>query len=157
MTAAMPYRRVLVPVDDGATAATGLASAIELASALGTRLRVLHVLDPRLLIVRAATGVPPEQLVEEQRAAGTRLLDDALALADRAGVDAEAALRQNPPLRVSDLILAEAADWPADLIVMGTHGRHGVARLALGSNAEAVLRASPVPVMLVREQHRSSP
>jgi nucleotide-binding universal stress UspA family protein len=152
MTAANSYRRVLVPIDDSATAAKGLASAIELASALEARLRVLHVLDPRLLIVRASTGLPPEQLLAEQHAAGTRLLGDALASAQRAGVAAETVLRQDAPLRVSDLILAEATDWPADLIVMGTHGRHGVRRLVIGSDAETVLRGSPVPVMLVRAE-----
>jgi nucleotide-binding universal stress UspA family protein len=44
-----------------------------------------------------------------------------------------------------------AAEWPADLIVMGTHGRRGLKRLALGSDAELVLRLSSTPVLLVRE------
>jgi nucleotide-binding universal stress UspA family protein len=48
------------------------------------------------------------------------------------------------------LILAQAKQWPADLIVMGTHGRRGLARLAMGSDAEQVVRAATVPVMLVR-------
>jgi nucleotide-binding universal stress UspA family protein len=48
------------------------------------------------------------------------------------------------------LILAQARQWQADLIVMGTHGRRGLVRLALGSDAEQVVRASTEPVMLVR-------
>jgi nucleotide-binding universal stress UspA family protein len=47
-------------------------------------------------------------------------------------------------------ILAESARWGADLIVMGTHGRHGLAHLILGSVAEGVLRRATVPVLLVR-------
>jgi nucleotide-binding universal stress UspA family protein len=46
--------------------------------------------------------------------------------------------------------LAQAKTWQPDLIVMGTHGRRGLARLALGSDAEQVIRAATVPVMLVR-------
>jgi nucleotide-binding universal stress UspA family protein len=56
--------------------------------------------------------------------------------------------------RVSDVIVKEAAQWPADLIVLGTHGRRGAGRLLLGSDAEQVLRVAPVPVLLVR--HRPS-
>jgi nucleotide-binding universal stress UspA family protein len=146
------YRRLLVPIDDSPTAARGLAVAIDLARALHARLRLLHVLDPRLLLASATMGTPPEELLEAQRAAGSRLLDDALAQAERAGVEAERALRQNAPLRVSDLILEEAGAWPADLIVMGTHGRQGVRRLVLGSDAETVLRAVAVPIVLVRAE-----
>jgi nucleotide-binding universal stress UspA family protein len=47
-------------------------------------------------------------------------------------------------------IVAQAKEWPADLIVMGTHGRRGLARLAMGSDAEQVVRAISVPVLVVR-------
>ncbi len=49
----------------------------------------------------------------------------------------------------ADLILAQAKTWQPDLIVMGTHGRRGFARVALGSDAEHVVRAATVPVLLV--------
>ena len=48
------------------------------------------------------------------------------------------------------LLAAEAKAWPADLIVIGTHGRRGVDHLLMGSVAEGVVRISPVPVMLIR-------
>jgi nucleotide-binding universal stress UspA family protein len=51
---------------------------------------------------------------------------------------------------VYEVILREAQNVNADLIVMGTHGRGGLPRLLLGSDAEFVLRQSPVPVLLVR-------
>ncbi len=47
------------------------------------------------------------------------------------------------------MILNEAKAWSADLVVMGTHGRRGLARLVLGSDAEAVVRTCTVPVLLV--------
>ncbi|MGA7537737.1 MAG: universal stress protein [Steroidobacteraceae bacterium] len=47
-------------------------------------------------------------------------------------------------------IVQRAREWPADLIVCGTHGRRGVRRLLLGSDAEYILRHTPVPILLVR-------
>jgi nucleotide-binding universal stress UspA family protein len=55
------------------------------------------------------------------------------------------------------LIVAEATKCHADLIVMGTHGRRGLRRLALGSDAEEVVRLAPVPVLLVRDENAASP
>ena len=49
-----------------------------------------------------------------------------------------------------DVITEQAAAWPADLIVLGTHGRRGVSRLMLGSDAEQVLRMASMPVLLTR-------
>jgi nucleotide-binding universal stress UspA family protein len=45
----------------------------------------------------------------------------------------------------------QAKQWPADLIVLGTHGRRGLSRLAMGSDAELVVRQSSVPVLMVRD------
>jgi hypothetical protein len=52
--------------------------------------------------------------------------------------------------RTADVIVEQAASWPADLIVLGTHGRRGASRVLLGSDAEQVLRLAPVPLLLVR-------
>ena len=51
---------------------------------------------------------------------------------------------------VGAAIVEYAEQWPADLIVIGTHGRRGIRRLAMGSDAEFVIRTTPVPVLLVR-------
>lgn len=66
------------------------------------------------------------------------------------GVKAEAVMYENLSGRVADLILKEARKWRADIIVMGTHGRRGIGHALLGSDAEAVVRSSPAPVLLVR-------
>ena len=50
----------------------------------------------------------------------------------------------------ADIIVAQAKKWRADIIVIGTHGRRGLRRLVMGSDAEEVVRTSPVPVLLVR-------
>ena len=67
-----------------------------------------------------------------------------------AGVAVEGTLREVVAGRVCDLVQEAAVAWPADLIVIGTHGRRGVQRLLLGSDAEQILRSATVPVLLVR-------
>ena len=51
---------------------------------------------------------------------------------------------------VGAVIAKYAEQWPADLIVLGTHGRRGIRRLVMGSDAEYVVRTARVPVLLVR-------
>jgi nucleotide-binding universal stress UspA family protein len=58
------------------------------------------------------------------------------------------------PRRVADIIIQQARKQRADAIVIGTHGRRGLSRLVMGSDAEEVVRTAPVPVTLVREQGR---
>jgi nucleotide-binding universal stress UspA family protein len=82
---------------------------------------------------------------------GEALLATARAACAKAGVAVEASLREVTRQTVADAIVQEATDGACDLIVMGTHGRRGIARLTMGSEAELVLRASPMPVLLVRE------
>ncbi|MDZ4211590.1 MAG: universal stress protein, partial [Methylotenera sp.] len=52
----------------------------------------------------------------------------------------------------SKFVLNEAEDWPADLIVMGTHGLRGIGRLVLGSDAQTVVSSSTVPALLVKNR-----
>ena len=54
--------------------------------------------------------------------------------------------------QAASLIVADAKKWKADLIVLGTHGRRGIRRLVMGSDAEEIVRTSPVPVLLVRSK-----
>jgi nucleotide-binding universal stress UspA family protein len=54
--------------------------------------------------------------------------------------------------RVAELIVDEAQKSGCDLIVMGMHGRRGFSRMAMGSEAERVVRFSPVPVLLIRQE-----
>jgi nucleotide-binding universal stress UspA family protein len=151
------YERILVPIDGSSTARQGLEEAIALASRLGSKLHLLHVVDARLLISEVSVFAPPNQLLDDWRGAGEKLLADAQALARSRGVEADGAVRCDPGLRVCDLILAEARQVQAGLIVMGTHGRRGLSRLTLGSDAELVLRESPVPVLLVRARGAEAP
>src|SRR5574337_550075 len=90
------------------------------------------------------------QLMSE---AGEKLLSDALAEVRAAGLDADAQLLERWSGRVSDVVVTQAQDWGAQLIVLGTHGRRSVGRMLLGSDAEQIARLAPVPVLLVRSRH----
>ena len=143
------YARILVPIDGSATAQCGLYEAIALAGELGSTLHVLNVVDARLLIGAVSSYMPPDALLDSWRAVGDRLVKEAASLARERGAVADGVVRCDPALRVCDVIVAEAKSSGAQLIVMGTHGRRGFKRVVLGSDAELVLRESPVPVLLV--------
>jgi nucleotide-binding universal stress UspA family protein len=83
---------------------------------------------------------------------GQDILDKAGAVAREAGVSAETALIKIDTLgqRIPQMIAADAEAWPADLIVIGTHGRRGLSHLFLGSVAEGVARVASKPVLLFR-------
>jgi nucleotide-binding universal stress UspA family protein len=150
------YRRILVPIDGSPTSMQGLNEAIRLAADQRARLHVLYVVD-ELIVVQSldAFGVPNTgDLIEGLRQAGREALAAAEALTRRRRVKADLRMLDSRTLRVCDVIVDEAKKWRADLIVMGTHGRRGVTRMLLGSDAEGVLRATPVPVLLVRATSR---
>ena len=149
------YPHILVPVDDSAPAQRGLAEAIEVARALGSKIHILHIVDLRALITNVAGYSPAEQLIDDWKAMGEVLVAAAVERARRADVKADSRVVCDASLRVCDAILDEAKRCDAGLIVMGTHGRRGLTRLALGSEAELVLRSSPVPVMLVRAEQQA--
>ncbi|HSQ02971.1 MAG TPA: universal stress protein [Burkholderiales bacterium] len=144
------YSRILVPVDGSHTSTRGLQEAVELAKSQGAALRLMHVVDESVLTMNPEAIVGTGELIDDIVAAGKQALKNAHALAERHGVKAETVMYENLAGRVAPLILDEAKKWRADLIVMGTHGRRGITHAVLGSDAETVVRSSPVPVLLVR-------
>lgn len=145
------YQNILVAVDGSATSDAGLAEAIQLAQLSRGRLRLLHVIDELSLSygLRREGGAPVDWLAPV-RQAGRELLAQAKAAAAAAGVEAEAVLHDSFSVALADAVTAQASAWPADVIVLGTHGRRGIGRLVLGSDAEKILRLASVPVLLVR-------
>lgn len=153
----MPYRRILVPLDDSGSSQRGLQEALALAKPLGATLVLLHVVEPPMMLmpdISAATTW--SELLQAQVEMGRRILEAAEQRARDAGVDCEVLLHDSDPRRVADVIVDDVGKYRCDLVVMGTHGRRGVRRLLLGSDAELVLRQSPVPTMLVREPDKTA-
>ena len=137
------FRTILHPTDFSPGSAAALVYARDLARESGARLVVLHALDAGAPLVDEG-AVLPSGLDELRELARQQLKtigppDPTLRV--------ECDLREGPPAAE---ILAAAAELPADLIVLGTHGRTGFRRLALGSVAEEVLRQAPCPVLTVK-------
>lgn len=144
------YQHILVPIDGSDTARLGLREAIHLARALSARIRLLHVVNKTPFL---APGFMPEvidQLVSQLRSTGESILHEAKEAVESAGVEVSSRIIEALGERAGEAIVAEANSWPAHLIVCGTHGRRGFKRLLMGSDAEYVVRYSPVPVLLVR-------
>ena len=150
MTGEAMYKRILVPIDGSDTAARGLAEAIALARELKATVRLLNLTSDFVLMVEMSNVIDYEKFREGLNQVGRRLLAQASELAKAQGVTAETSLHDLRGGRVADAIVEEARQSRCDLIVIGTHGRRGVARAMLGSDAENVVRSSPVPVLLVR-------
>jgi nucleotide-binding universal stress UspA family protein len=91
-------------------------------------------------------------LLQSIREIGERSIGDATELASKKRLSADSLLLPRRGRHVSDVILSTAKKWRADLVVMGTHGRRGLNRLLLGSDAERVLRGTPIPLLLVRDR-----
>jgi nucleotide-binding universal stress UspA family protein len=144
------YKRILVPVDGSPAAAAGLREAIKLASARpDSTIRLLHVLEP-LPALQGMEVIITGTLLRNMTAFGEKVLKDARALVERHGIRAEAVFQKRSQKRAADGIVREARRWKADAVVMGTHGRRGISRAVLGSDADMVVRDVAVPVVLVR-------
>lgn len=145
------YRQILVAIDGSPHSGRTLNHAIGLAAALSARLRIVHVVDTAWLGLGMELAIDTERMSRARREAGTRLLQDALASAQAAGIEAEVWLDETgtPTDHVAAIIAKAAMDWPADLAVLGTHGHKGLERMLLGSVAEGMARLSPIPILLV--------
>jgi nucleotide-binding universal stress UspA family protein len=150
------YKKILVPVDGSETSTRGLNEAIKLAKEQGACIRLVHVVNEFILDPAYSPQAYAPNVIESIREGGRKLLEQASLLVRQQGVACETALLESVGGPASDFVVAQARDWPADLIVMGTHGRRGLRRLAMGSDAEGVMRVTPVPLMLVRSPAHAS-
>jgi nucleotide-binding universal stress UspA family protein len=151
----MVYKRILVPVDGSSTSMAGLSEAVRLARDQKAKLKLIHIVDELMVFSSSEAGLNIEPIIESMKRGGKRVLDRAAKVAAARGIRAETELWENATGRVAEVLIGRAKRWRADLIVMGTHGRRGVNRLVLGSDAELVVRNSPVPVLLVRSARRA--
>lgn len=144
------YKRILVPVDGSRTATLGLQEAIRLAKACKAKLRLIHVVNESVALPDSAYAFVATDMLAILKKGGEESLKRALGLAARHGIKAESKLIESFTGNVAEIVVGDARKWRADLIVMGTHGRRGFSHMVLGSDAELVIRSSPVPVLLLR-------
>ena len=146
------YQRIMVPVDGSEISRQALQEAIKLAQHFNARLKLVHVVeDARIFDAEGMVDYAALRAVATK--AGEQLLARAKSLAEQAGVAAETALLESGGDRNENVIVAEARQWLAELMVIGTHGRSGVSRLLFGSVAEGVVRGSEMPVLLIRGKY----
>ena len=146
------YKRILVAVDGSPTSMRGLDEAVRVAKATGGRILLVHVVNDLVVVPDLAPSVYYEPIILSLQAAGRQVLEQTSSTVRKADVPCEQRLVETIGARAADEIVREAKEWQADLIALGTHGRRGLKRLVMGSDAELVLRMACVPVLLVRDQ-----
>jgi len=140
------YGRILVPTDGSPGSNRGLDAAIDIARSTRGLLRLVHVLDDLSLPRRFADT---DTWLDALRNGGQQILEAARRTAEARGIRADAILYSDLVMPLCEAVATEARMWPADLVVLGTHGRRGQGRVAIGSDAARILRSSAIPVMLV--------
>jgi nucleotide-binding universal stress UspA family protein len=143
------FRRILHPTDFSKASRPAFRKALDLARRERAELRLVHVVMPPALFLEDSfmTARTYRDLVDATRRTALRHLAPLLTRAKTARVRARASVLEGIPF---EEIVREARRRRADLVVMGTHGRTGVARFFLGSVAARVLALAPCPVLTVR-------
>jgi nucleotide-binding universal stress UspA family protein len=138
------FTKILVPVDWSAPATSSTTVAATLAAEQHARIVFLHVQEPVVDLGLSGFAPVSTSVVEATDREIAELLERAVAEAASRGVESESRRETGP---IPQTILEAAKREGADLIVMGTHGRSGLARAFIGSVTEAVLREATVPVL----------
>jgi nucleotide-binding universal stress UspA family protein len=151
------FKRIVVAIDGSAPSTHAFNMALGLAREQHAELHAVHVVDAAAAlrgIAGAGFGAPQylQTMLDDLRAAGAKTLAHAHAAATRSGQPLNGVLVDTQGGTVAQAILSQARRLHADVIVMGTHGRRGLGRLVMGSDAEGVLREARVPVLLVRSR-----
>ncbi|HLH76625.1 MAG TPA: universal stress protein [Candidatus Binataceae bacterium] len=156
----MPFNKILAPTDFSEDSNHALQYAEELARKFGSEMIVMHVaqaLAPVTFSLDPGGSADPlaletiGRIAEEQRLAAQRELDRIVHNLRDSGLRARSLLRVGAAFVE---ILTTAQSETADLIVMATHGRSGLAHMLLGSVADRVVAKAPCPVLTVRHPDR---
>jgi nucleotide-binding universal stress UspA family protein len=149
------FRRILVPIDGSPTSNLGLREAIKMAQDQSATLCLLHVVDEMIVTqgfdgTMYATSRYIDEFLAALRKEGKKILAKAATQVKKHAIKCQTVLSETVGYAVADVIIEQAKKCRADLIVLGTHGRRGITRLVMGSDAEGVVRGTRVPVLLVR-------
>ncbi|MBP6366052.1 MAG: universal stress protein [Nitrosomonas sp.] len=143
------YQRILVPIDGSATSERALDEAIKFAQQQNSRIELIHVLED-IWYFDNENYLNYVELVQTMRYSGEKILAQAQNKFLQAGVMVDIRLLETQGERVANVIINEAKNSLADLIIIGTHGRSGFNRMLLGSIAEGVMRMAHIPILLIR-------
>lgn len=143
------YEKILVPMDGSDAATAGLTEAIKVAKQQGGMLRLLHVVElpEPVLDYSYSENINLKNVIESSCQIGKRLLNEAETAARDQGLMPECVMCEADAGTVADMILAQARQWEANLIVMGSHARDEGVRVS--KDTAKVLAESLVPVLMV--------
>lgn len=135
------YNAILVPTDGSAHSHQAVGHAMHLAEQFGAVVHALFVVE------QVGPSGHWDFAIEDQEAAGEEALDAVVAVGEEHSVHVERHLRRGTP---SEEIVDAATEYGVDLIVMGTQGRTGIARIATaGSTTERVVRLTNIPTLVI--------
>lgn len=143
------FKHIVVPVDGSETAMRAVDKAAGLAQAFGSRISLVSVVDNYPFTGLGGDYVFGQvEYLNAAKANASAALERAQAALAARGIEAAGSVVEDHVIH--DGILNTVQSTGADLIVMGSHGRHGLEKLLLGSVTLRVLGRSPVPVLVVR-------
>jgi nucleotide-binding universal stress UspA family protein len=150
------FSKILAPTDFSDDSKLALSYAVELAQKFSAEIVVVHVDQPLAPVMMSELNPGLDvstmnRIAEEQRMLALRELDQTTARLREQGSKARSLMRVGAPFLE---IINSAVSENADLIVMGTHGRSGLAHVLMGSVAERVVRKAPCPVLTIRHPGR---
>lgn len=143
------YQRILVPIDGSAISEQAMDEAIKFAQQHNAHIELVHVLE-EIWYFDDENYMNYAELVDSMRSNGEKILAQAQNKLKQAGVAADIKLVEAQGGRIANVIIIEARNSLADLIIIGTHGRSGFSRMLLGSIAEGVIRTAHIPILLIR-------
>ena len=141
-----PIQKILVPIDFGPASDAATEHAVQLASAFGAHLTVLHVYEAPLYAYPGAPYVAIEDITSSLEKSAKAGVDVVVKQLTERVPGVSGLVRQGSAWRCINDVVQEIG---ADLIVIGTHGRRGLPRALIGSIAEKVVRMASVPVLTV--------
>lgn len=152
----MLVKRILVPIDFSSDSLNALAYATEFATALGAEILLLYVVEPIYYAAPAdmyAVNANVAALLEEQRHAAEEQFARIVAKQGKKGPRLRTLIKTGT---ASEVIVQRAQAERADLIILATHGRTGLAHMFMGSVAEKIVRTASCPVLTVRAKQKSA-
>jgi nucleotide-binding universal stress UspA family protein len=143
------FKRILVPTDGSEISQHAVATAIALAQPLGAEIFTICVKEPFPYgAVAELQPTPPQDFFDAQERTAARNVRAVIDACDSAGIVAHAQTVEG--LQPWEAIVEHATEQRCDLLVMGSHGRSGLASLFLGSEMQDVLKHTTIPVLVVR-------
>jgi nucleotide-binding universal stress UspA family protein len=143
------YKRIMVPTDGSDITRKAVATALELAKLCGAGVETLSVKEPfAYSALSELQPIPPQEYYDAQQRVATQRVRDVEQACQQVGVSCSTATVE--AVHPWEAIVRQAEQTGCDLIVMGSHGRRGMAAILLGSETQRVLIHTKLPVLVVR-------